>query len=69
MYMPKFLPLPIEVIEICRAVDAPPRLVAHLTLVHDVAGKFMESLRRMFPELEFDEEVISFGAATHDIGR
>jgi hypothetical protein len=61
------LPKQIEVI--CKNVDAPPRLVAHLTLVHDVAVSLVEETKRVLPKISFDEESIFFGAATHDIGK
>lgn len=61
--------LPKQVEAICQSVDAPPRLVAHLTLVHDFAILLIEEINRILPELTFDEESIFFGAATHDIGK
>ena len=48
---------------------APPRLVAHLTLVHDVARKLLSKLKKAFPGFKADEAAILFGAATHDIGK
>ncbi|HET8892458.1 MAG TPA: HD domain-containing protein [Candidatus Angelobacter sp.] len=67
--MSDYLPLPPEVLEICRLVAAPPRLIAHLTLVHDVAEKLVNALHRAFPGLDLDGEAVLFGAATHDIGK
>lgn len=67
--MAEYAPLPDEVLAICRSVGASQRLVAHLTLVHDVAGKIMDALHHSFPELAFDAELVRFGAATHDIGK
>jgi HD domain len=64
-----YAPLPSEVLDICRAVDAPPRLMAHLILVHDVAITLVEELLNAFPDLKLDREAILFGAATHDIGK
>lgn len=62
-------PLPKRVEEICEEVNAPPRLVAHLTLVHDVACSLVEESQKRFPALELDAESVTFGAATHDIGK
>ena len=62
-------PLPHRVEEICEEVNAPPRLIAHLTLVHDVACSLVEELRRRLPELKLDSESVTFGAAIHDIGK
>jgi len=67
--MPDFLPLPEEVLEICSTLEAPPRLVAHLTLVHDVACKLVDGIQASFPTVELDREGILFGAATHDVGK
>ena len=50
-------------------VNAPPRLIAHLILVHDVAAKLVEEFSRAFPESDFDKQAVLFGAATHDIGK
>lgn len=62
-------PLPKEVQRICTELDAPIRLVAHLTLVHDVAVDLVAGLRQKFPGLEFDDAAVCFGAASHDIGK
>lgn len=62
-------PLPKQVEEICQRVNAPPRLVAHLTLVHDVACSLVEESLRRLPGLELDSQGVTFGAATHDIGK
>jgi hypothetical protein len=40
-----------------------------LTIVHDVASRLLESLRRAFGNLDVAEGAILFGAATHDIGK
>jgi putative nucleotidyltransferase with HDIG domain len=64
-----YIPLPSEVQEICRDVDAPPRLVAHLILVHDVAVKLAVEISKRWPEVKFDKREVSFGAATHDMGK
>lgn len=61
--------LPKQVESLCKTVDAPPRLVAHLILVHDFAVSLVEETRRILPELSLDTESIFFGAATHDIGK
>ncbi len=61
--------LPDKAMEICRALNARPRLIAHLTLVHDVACKLVCAIQRVFPGLELDATSVFFGAATHDIGK
>jgi putative nucleotidyltransferase with HDIG domain len=67
--MPDYIPLPEEAIRICDALNAPPRLVAHLTLVHDVAVQLVKEVEAAFPELRFDGKSVLFGAAIHDIGK
>jgi hypothetical protein len=64
-----YKPLPLEAAALCETTSAPPRLVAHLTLVHDVASTLIDRLAISFPELRMDKETILFGAATHDLGK
>lgn len=55
--------------ELLRELAAPPRLAAHLRLVHDVAAELADWLEEFNPGLTFDREAVLFGAATHDIGK
>lgn len=55
--------------ELCRVTSAPPRLVAHLTLVHDVAAKLIAQVHDAFPSVAIDDSDVLFGAATHDLGK
>lgn len=64
-----FRPLPPEVEKLCRTLNAPARLIAHLTLVHDAACELIVGLQRTFPTLAVDRDAVHFGAATHDIGK
>jgi len=64
-----YMPLPEEARRLCERLRASPRLVAHLTLVHDVACRLMERLRAAFPDFPFDADRVAFGAATHDLGK
>src|SRR5215469_3596627 len=61
--------LPPETINPLRQVVAPPRLVAHLILVHDVAATLVERIRAAFPEIFFRKEEVLFGASIHDFGK
>ncbi|WTQ47506.1 HD domain-containing protein [Actinacidiphila glaucinigra] len=61
--------MPPEVERLLRDVGAPPRLAAHLRLVHDVACELVEWIRQYSPDLVVDREAVLFGAATHDIGK
>ena len=65
----QFHELPLEARDILAKYAAPPRLVAHLTIVHDVALKLIRHLKTSWPMLEFDHQRVLFGAATHDIGK
>jgi putative nucleotidyltransferase with HDIG domain len=67
--MEKYANLPDHVIELLRGLKAPGRLVAHLTLVHDVATQLTSRIKYEYPDLHFDEQAVLFGAATHDIGK
>jgi len=62
-------PLPSQIERLLRDVVAPPRLVAHLTLVYDVASTVLERLTETWPTLSIDRAAVIFGAATHDIGK
>ncbi|MEV8095806.1 HD domain-containing protein [Kitasatospora sp. NPDC085879] len=66
---PALRPLPAEAAELLAALGAPPRLVAHLRAVHEVAGQLVDWLAARCPGLELDREAVLFGAATHDIGK
>jgi hypothetical protein len=61
--------LPTEALRLCRELDAPPRLVYHLRLVHFVAFQFLEGFEVHFPNLVIDREAVLFGASTHDLGK
>ena len=63
------IPLPAEAQRLCHELKAPPRLVAHLRLVHDVAAQIVVGLKKQFPTMEFDGDAVCFGAAIHDWGK
>ncbi|MFB7676842.1 HD domain-containing protein [Kitasatospora purpeofusca] len=60
-------PVPPAVAELLVAVAAPPRLVAHLGLGHEVAETVLDGCAAL--GLRVDREAVLFGAATHDIGK
>ncbi|WP_449353280.1 HD domain-containing protein [Streptomyces shaanxiensis] len=62
-------PLPDEAARLLRVLGAPPRLAAHLRLVHDVAHELTAWLAGRHPALRLDRDAVLFGAATHDIGK
>jgi hypothetical protein len=49
LHAPGPRPLPDEVARLLRMLDAPPRLAAHLRLVHDVAYELVEWLAVRYP--------------------
>src|SRR5688572_10699758 len=61
---PAVRPLPSTAAELLDALDAPPRLAAHLRAVHHVAHDLTDRLA-----LPSDRTAVLFGAATHDIGK
>lgn len=65
----EYKPLPHEALRILGQVCPPPRLLAHLVLVHDAACRLIDGISAEFPGVEFDPEVVRFGAAVHDIGK
>ncbi|MGW0803620.1 hypothetical protein [Nonomuraea sp. NPDC002799] len=66
---PPLRPLPDQVTELLKALNCPPRLAAHLRLVHDVAWQITDWVQQRHPRLHFDRHAVLFDAATHDIGK
>ncbi|MBT2449549.1 HD domain-containing protein [Streptomyces sp. ISL-43] len=62
-------PLPGVVSTLLRDLAAPPRLAAHLRLVHDVGCELADWFTEFHPAVSFDRDAVLFGAATHDIGK
>jgi hypothetical protein len=62
-------PLPADVHALLAKLAAPPLLIAHLLLVHDVAVRLIHRVQREWPDLSLDVDTIQFGAATHDVGK
>lgn len=61
--------LPAEARQILETFKAPPRLIAHLVLVHDAAAEILEAIQTRWPALKIDADIFLFGAAIHDIGK
>ena len=61
--------LPTDALSLLQLAAAPPRLVVHLELVHDVAVRLLTGLRKRWPALDIDAHAVAFGAATHDLGK
>ena len=62
-------PLPDEVVTLLNDHHAPPRLIAHLIVVHHIANQLVSALRRTWPGLSFDPYLVQMGAALHDVGK
>jgi len=61
--------LPSHIEDLLSKVKAPPRLRAHLCLVHDTARQLTAEISAAWPKLIFDAQAIHLGAVTHDIGK
>jgi hypothetical protein len=61
--------LPDDARQLLVRLNAPPRLVAHLSLVHDAAFEILDALQGRWPDITIDRDAVLFGAATHDIGK
>lgn len=62
-------PLPSLAQALLEQHSASPRLIAHLTLTHDVAARLVTGIRKRWPHLPLDAEAVRFGAAAHDLGK
>jgi len=65
----RFQELPPDVLTMLKKYAAPPNLVAHLTIVHDVAVLLINRLDTVWSELAYDRQAVLIGAATHDVGK
>ncbi|GAA3959595.1 HD domain-containing protein [Actinomadura viridis] len=66
---PGFRALPGPAVTLLEAVEAPPRLAAHLRAVHDVACELVAWVAGRYPGAGADARAVAFGAAIHDIGK
>lgn len=66
---PNVRPLPAQVELLLDHLEAPPRLVTHLALVHTVAQRLIEQIDTDLPGLRLDREAVRLGAALHDVGK
>lgn len=63
------LPLPQIAIDVGQKLGAPPRLMKHLEVVHDVAASLAARLSKEFPSLKFNADMVSLGASVHDLAK
>ncbi|WP_433337124.1 HD domain-containing protein [Spirillospora sp. CA-294931] len=66
---PGWRPLPPDAARLLRDLGAPPRLAAHLRVVHDAACELLAWTAARYPAAEVDADAVAFGAAVHDIGK
>jgi hypothetical protein len=64
-----YRPLPPRARSLLEQCSALPRLIAHLTLTHDVAAQLLAGLQTHWPQLTLNRGAVLFGAAIHDIGK
>ena len=62
-------PLPAKADDLLLQTKSPPRLRAHLALVHEVACQLTAKISAAWPNIVFDQQAVHLGAATHDIGK
>ena len=61
--------LPADAQLILATLNAPFRIISHLSLVHDTAPVILEAIQKHSTALIIDADVFLFGAAIHDIGK
>ncbi len=64
-----FRDLPEEAQRLLETLNAPPRLVVHLALVHGAAAEIFDALHARWPDLTIDRDDVLFGSAIHDVGK
>ena len=58
-----------EVTALLKKLNAPERLVKHLTIVHSVTFEIISKFKDEWPDLVLKEKETLFGASTHDVGK
>ena len=61
--------LPHRITKMLENLSAPHHLRQHLQIVYTTASELCFLLKQEWPAIEWDEELILFGAGTHDIGK
>lgn len=61
--------LPPDILDLLQRLQASPKLIAHLAIVHAAALVITGELATYWPTLHYDKQAVLFGAATHDIGK
>jgi hypothetical protein len=63
------VPLPQIARDVGQKLGAPPRLMKHLEVVHDVAQELSSRLAERFPGFKFNADMVALGAAVHDLAK
>ena len=61
--------LPNRITELLEKLNSPERLCRHLQIVYSTAYELIIRFKKEWPAISLDEELILFGAGTHDIGK
>ena len=65
----KIIDLPHRVIKLLKELNCPNRLERHLQIVYSTASELLYQVKQEWPSIDLNEDLILFGAATHDIGK
>lgn len=65
----EIIDLPNRIVELLEELNSPERLKRHLQIVYSTAHELLTCIKREWPEIKFNEELVLFGAGTHDIGK
>ena len=65
----EIIDLPNRINELLEDLNSPERLRKHLQIVYSTANELIIQLKQEWPIINFNEELILFGAGTHDIGK
>ncbi len=65
----EIIDLPNRIIELLEKLNCPERLRRHLQIVYSTANELINQIKSEWPTINLDEELILFGAGTHDIGK
>ncbi|UZR94080.1 HD domain-containing protein [Chondrinema litorale] len=60
---------PNKIVELLEKLNSPERLSRHLQIVYSTAYELLSQIKKEWSVIELDEELILFGAGTHDIGK
>lgn len=65
----EIIDLPNRITKLLESLDSPERLRKHLQIVYSTANELLFQVKQEWPTINLNEELILFGAGTHDIGK